>query len=246
MKKIDLQMEILDRYHSLPLELQRDILKKIIGLKCIRWEEHFEIHLPEEIPFGLINYDLPTDYRLNLAIDLTTAMDWNTTISNAMKRVDLAEAEGLIRRVHTELTFEAVEMLSLFPYQLYKAIRVIRFLVMAGLIQVLTIQTWTRWSSCLIGFYQSMPTELYEAITEYCFAHHPHEVLLVANYIKRPRTPLQRRRVIGWPKRQRRIHQRLLYHIKYPSFFEDRDPVLDLDENDDPWMFWSRCFGPTF
>ena len=122
-------MEILDLYHSLPLELQKDILKKSIDLKYIRWEEHFEIHLPEKIPFGLVIYDLPTDYRLDLAIDLSAAMNWDTTISNAMKRVDLAEAGGLIQRVHTELTFEAVEMLSLFPYQLYKAIRVIRFVL---------------------------------------------------------------------------------------------------------------------
>ena len=117
---------------------------------------------------------------------------------------------------------------------------------MVGAIDEVIFDRWKRMKAGGTNFHYRVPTELFSAILEYCFARNPHRASVACNYSQAP-TPIEEETTfLPWSKRQSKSFDRLIHYIKYPSFFEKRETLIDLIEDDDPWFDWASCLGEDF
>ena len=94
-------------------------------------------------PFHIIIYYQRNDYRLELAEELSETLGWNVPKNEALKRLEKAQEEGIVRHHHSELYLKAIDILTARPYDLYPTIEASQFLITTGIIQVFRFQTWT-------------------------------------------------------------------------------------------------------
>lgn len=242
-----MQMSLRTLYRKLPKELKLLIIKKLLEVWDLTWEDYYEVKTPGIPAFSIIIYHLHDDFNLELAEELSQSLSWNLPIDQALIKLEDAKKSGVLRFHHSELYFKATDAILCRPQEIYHIIESIRALIAWGLIHVLRIQVWTSW---IImgpqGQFQKLPNEMYKAIKHYCFIDNPYQVRLKLDFSERPKSASQRLTVKKWTKVKKRSYKRTLYKIRYPNFLEDRHLILDQKKENDPWFNWSGCFGPDF